>query len=217
MSYLVTLVVSFLVILSVASPLEPPAARQMSESNHKFNQVPGSSSNSSSGCNSVPNFTMFAVSIPDNISNNVQQLVLGASNPDPNVSLNLLMTKQYAEFGVFADSFNLTNGGMYALASNGSVGGTSDTVPSQNAMLQFSVPMNASNISVPAGSFCDVSAGASTNLTMNGDGNKFALCDDSYSSAILVVYNPVEANSTDAGFDWETCVAVNITIIPVTH
>ncbi|KAF8271569.1 hypothetical protein EI94DRAFT_1720038 [Lactarius quietus] len=214
MSYLVTLVVSFLVILSVASPLEPPAARQMSESNHKFNQVPGSSSNSSSGCNSVPNFTI----------NNVQQLVLGASNPDPNVSLNLLMvitllcsTKQYAEFGVFADSFNLTNGGMYALASNGSVGGTSDTVPSQNAMLQFSVPMNASNISVPAGSFCDVSAGASTNLTMNGDGNKFALCDDSYSSAILVVYNPVEANSTDAGFDWETCVAVNITIIPVTH
>jgi hypothetical protein len=42
-----------------------------------------------------------------------------------------------------------------------------------------------------------------------GDSNKFSLCN-STSGEVVVIYNAEEANSTEAGYEWSTCNAVDI-------
>ncbi|KAF8267664.1 hypothetical protein EI94DRAFT_1801380 [Lactarius quietus] len=191
MSYLVTLVVSFLATLSVASPVN--VTRQ-------------------SGCSSLTatNFTMNAISKAN--SSNLQKLALGASSPAKSAAVAPLLTETSA-LCLFGDVFNMADGKMTAFASDGSVAGTSNSVPSLNGVLQFNRPVHGST-NVPVDVYCKVVASENTTLlAMNGDPNNFSLCDESSSDAVLLVYKAGQAGSMETGFNWETCVAVNVTII----
>ncbi|KAF8267667.1 hypothetical protein EI94DRAFT_1729875, partial [Lactarius quietus] len=199
MFYLVILVVSFLATLSVASPFASPVARQMPCALN------------------VTKFTMFAVSKTN--STDQQQVVLGANTPDTHAAVNPLLRSDTA-FKVFASTFNLTNGGMFAIATDGSVAGISNAVPTQNGALQFNVPVHNSNPGTPDKLYCEefnttFPGGATGVLALTGDSDDFSLCDDSASDAILLIFKPQEAGSVDSVFDFETCVAVDITIVPV--
>ncbi|KAF8267668.1 hypothetical protein EI94DRAFT_1284111 [Lactarius quietus] len=197
MSYLVILAVSFFATLSVASPLAPPVnvARQ-------------------SGCssNTTGDFKMIAVSKAN--STNQQPLYLGASSLAFHASEAALTTKVYA-LKLFGDIFKLKNGGMTVFTSDGTVAGTSISVPDPNGVVQFNRPVHGSK-NHPVDVYCEVVTGNTTLLALNGDPDNFWTCTDRSSPVTLVVYKAEEAGSVDLVFSWETCVAVDITIIPHT-
>jgi hypothetical protein len=55
-------------------------------------------------------------------------------------------------------------------------------------------------------------------LTANGDyGDNFSLCKFSTSEAYVIIYNATEAGSKGAYFDWTSCTAVYIHMLPVSQ
>jgi hypothetical protein len=52
-------------------------------------------------------------------------------------------------------------------------------------------------------------------MTGSGLDDNFWLCKISTSQAYVIIYNAVEAGSEDAGFDWTSCTAAYIYMVPV--
>jgi hypothetical protein len=200
MSYLAILVVSFLTTLSLASPV----ARQTSPC--PLNGTP----------NPASHFTLLSVSKAD--SSDQQPLALGL-NGIPDSSTSWLGTANSIDT-IVAETFFMLDEGITAYASDGSFVGVSNLVPSGNGLLSFQHPYGTLEIKI-AQIYCELfntspnGALFPDTLAVNGaDSNSFSLCTSSTSGEVLVVYNATEAGSTDAGFVWTTCTAVDVYIIP---
>ncbi|KAF8261719.1 hypothetical protein EI94DRAFT_1809856 [Lactarius quietus] len=199
MSYLVTFVVSFLATLSVASPV----ARQTSVC------PSGGSANAS-------NFTMLAVSK----TNTSDQRSVGLGS----VGLSLLGSVGWLAAtdtinNLLAENFILTDGQIAAYGSDGSPIGVSSPVPTANGKLGFNNAYDGVQI-VPGEGYCELfnttyGIGYSDILAVNGgDSENFSLCKG-IGNEDLVIYNPVNEAEDETGFNFTTCNAVVIHILPI--
>ncbi|KAI9444487.1 hypothetical protein H4582DRAFT_1806987, partial [Lactarius indigo] len=122
---------------------------------------------------------------------------------------------------IVAQNFVLTNGGITAYGSNGSPVAVSNPVATENGLLSFLLPDEGVTIT-PAEAYCELfntsPHGAEFPFTLavnGGDSDHFSLCKSSTSDEFVVVYNAVEASSEDAGYEWATCTAVQVHVLPV--
>lgn len=196
---LAILVASFLATLSLSSPL----ARQTSVC--PWNGVPNAS-----------NFTLLSVSKAET---GVQKPLALGSNGHP-ASVAWLGSAESID-PIVAQDFVLTDGGITGYASNGSLVGVSNPVANENGWLSFLRPDEGATIS-PAKVYCELfntsPHGAEYPYTLavnGGDSDHFSLCKSSTSDEFVVIYNAVEASSKAAGYEWTTCTAVAVHVLPV--
>ncbi|KAI0306115.1 hypothetical protein B0F90DRAFT_1696130 [Multifurca ochricompacta] len=197
--FLVTFVASSFAMLSLASPV----GRQTAVC--PWNGVPNAS-----------NFVLLAVSRVDTSIRKPLALVL---NGLPGSSTAWLGSAESTD-PIVASKFVLSDGGITAYAADGSLVGVSNPVASENGWLSFLLPDKGVTIS-PAEVYCELfntspyGVEFPNTLAVNGgDSDHFSLCKSSTSDEFVVIYNAVEASSGDAGFEWTTCTAVDIPVLP---
>ncbi|KAH9166036.1 hypothetical protein EDB89DRAFT_259404 [Lactarius sanguifluus] len=203
MSPLAIIVTSLLAALSSASPV----ARQAPVC--PWNGVPNAS-----------NFTLLSVSKADN---SVRKPLALGSNGLPSPSSAAWLGTAESIDSIVAQNFVLTNGGITAYASNGSLVGVSNTVATENGWLSFLLPNEGVTIP-PAEVYCELfntsPHGVEFPFTLavnGGDSDNFSLCKSSTSDEFVVIYNVVQASSEDAGYEWTTCTAVHVRLLAVTQ
>jgi len=195
MSYIVALVISFLVALSVASPV----ARQLSDA----------------PCQNVDVRSFTLAAVPN--SDSTTQLFLSVSGGSDPVTPLATSESQNVTAGPIADLFQMADGGITTIIrSSGIVLSTSLGVSTTNGLLNFQFAADSATFAVEV--YCEVEdfsapQGSQFFLAVNGDASNFSLCT-SDSGENVVVYNAQPDGSEDAGFDITTCSGVSLQIIP---
>ncbi|KAI9453021.1 hypothetical protein BJY52DRAFT_1290936 [Lactarius psammicola] len=202
---LAILVAPFLATLSLASPV----ARQTSQSLCPWNGVPNTS-----------NFTLVSVSKAD--SSIQKSLALGSNGLPPPRSVGWLGSAESLE-SIVAENFVLKDGGITAYALDGSPVGVSDAVATEDGWALFALLDEGETIA-PAEVYCELFSTSPHGIEFpytlavnGGDSDHFSLCKSNNSDEFVVIYNAVEASSKDAGYEWTTCTAVGVHVLPVTE
>ncbi|KAI0258939.1 hypothetical protein BC834DRAFT_974705 [Gloeopeniophorella convolvens] len=121
---------------------------------------------------------------------------------------------------IIGADFTMLHGGLLAHAPNGDLTAEALPVPQLNGWLNFTVN-DPHSTTYPAEAYCELfntgAGGAPIPLELavnNGDADNFFLCSRHASEQWIVVYNVGQASSVDAGYDFNTCQAVTLQILP---
>jgi len=204
MPSLAILAASFLATLSLASPTNVAQQTLRQTSLCPWNGVPNAS-----------NFTLLSVSKADTGFQRPLALwfpVLSA--------VAFLGSAESIDSIQVAQDFVMIDGRITAYAPNGGGPvGVSNPVENENGRLSF----HRFNDGGPAaGVYCELfntsPHGVEYPYTLavnGGDSDNFSLCKRSTSDEFVVIYNAVEASSENAGYEWTTCTAVDVHVLPV--
>jgi hypothetical protein len=171
--------------------------------------------------NGVPNASNFTLLSVSKTETSVQKPLALGSNGLPAPSSVAWLGSAESIDSIVARNFVLADGGITAYTLDGDLVGVSNPVANESGGLSFLRP-DERMMAAPAEVYCELfntsPHGVEYPYTLavnDGDSDHFSLCKSSTRNEFVVIYNAAEASSKDAGYDWTTCTAVDVHVLPV--